>query len=163
MSKLQELKKASLMALSAMAIMMSTACGPKGLPPTYREIDPILEEIVLAFEEEYDVYVNYPVKVKTIKDSGVVGKCFYYVDSGVPIAIEIDPKATSTPDKLWATVTHELMHCSLGLKHYNEEVDLMNSNVDRMIDDLRWGTQSRAGLIKRVNARTGLGKSFYEE
>lgn len=81
-----------------------------------------LNRYVEDFEEEYGVYVNYPVGIGEIPEStSAVGACYSYGPGrSVVISERYWDRATARDKK--ATVYHELGHCSLDKDH--EEGDL---------------------------------------
>ncbi len=145
-------------------ILLLFSCSSNNLN-TVRYIEQDFEEIVLDFEEMYGIYVNYPVVyVDQLSAGGSSAIAICLTQDGGPVRIEILKDDYIVDNLLWLVIWHELSHCSLGLSHYNDEIDIMNSSVGRALWSLNTESETRESLVQKLNNRISFGPtlpSFY--
>ena len=88
-----------------------------------------LEEIIARFEVDFDAITAFEVvfvsQFAKPMPENTIAACFR---TGSLRRVEINPSLENSI-KLDTVVYHELGHCSLGLRHYEVESDIMNSII----------------------------------
>ena len=113
--------------LIVVLIGLNVSCGVNS-----REIDPRLQDIVMDFEIQYQVYVNYKVTIQDIP-YGRDGYC--RISKGVKLIVIREGYYLENMDRegaLHQLLYHELGHCSLNLGHNN------NLNRDGMPESIMY-------------------------
>jgi hypothetical protein len=113
--------------------MLSLGCAGQKKPELIgRTIHAELEEFVLAFEKEYDTFVNYPVIISDGVSDQYDGVCtsstsYYGGESFTQKNIFISKKTYEVfkdyKGYLKVLLYHELGHCSFSLQHDEEVIE----------------------------------------
>lgn len=125
----------SLFPLLVSCIGCSTTANPPDVPLS--RIEPGLKPIVNQFikdckrlnpkPETCTPYIKLTVRVIPT-DENTLGVCFMYNSPYEYVRdIHINPETTLNETLLTVVLYHELMHCVLGYRHYDTQLDIMNS------------------------------------
>lgn len=111
-------------------LILLTACaGKSGGGYVEGHSSPELEKYIAEFEDTFDVDVNFEVALVPSLSSGSAndGECIH---PGAFRRVEIKE---AKGKKLRLLVFHELGHCALGIDHWDEEFDVMNTRPNLLV------------------------------
>ncbi len=111
-----------------LCLLLFCSCGRQnGYSTAY------LRQLIGNFEADFDQSVGYSILFvkqfsKPPANPNQVGVCVVSDNIFIPRYIEILSKIDGAP-MLPVIVYHEMGHCSLNLKHYDKEIDIMNTYI----------------------------------
>lgn len=125
-------------------ILAAASCGASDTNVNWGH-DQRFDAIIAEFEDTTNTVIDFPV-IRGELPAGKAGACYHGHQ------VVISPNVQSD-EALWVVLWHELAHCALDLKHYDTELDIMNSNLTRTINYVKlnggWG---KAKLLERIGA-----------